>query len=249
MILSKHISFYYIPSRLIYIYKILENANGYSYKTDIFIHTNVAFDLNFEYKNKYTNGKVEVIFHDLSNENPFYLTWKCRKLMKEQRNDYSIFMYLEDDILVPSKAIEYFIKYNKILDLNYNLGFIRIEVNDAGEEFSTDIRSKLNKYIHFKSEKYALNNDNPYCAFWIYTKEDFNKFVDSKYWDIKNVCGYQIRESSAIGLHGLSTKWYQGTIIPILNNKLHPDSRIYHLPNNYINDGHFGSIKFEELTI
>ena len=36
-------------------------------------------------------------------------------------------MYIEDDILVQKKAIEYWEKYNeKLIEFNYNLGFLRI---------------------------------------------------------------------------------------------------------------------------
>jgi hypothetical protein len=64
-------------------------------------------DLKVGVFNNYTNGCIKIIYHDLSNIDPFYLTWKCRKLLKQQKNDYDVFMYIEDDILVPSKAIKY----------------------------------------------------------------------------------------------------------------------------------------------
>ena len=79
--------------------------------------------------NKYTNGILNIIYHDLTNINPFYLTWKCRDLLKQQKDDYDIFMYIEDDILVPCNAIKYWLKYNKdLIDIQYNLGFIKVEV-------------------------------------------------------------------------------------------------------------------------
>lgn len=248
MKITKHISFFYLENRIGYINSIIDETNKYECITDIFIHTNKKdlYETNF---NKYTNGSIKVIWHDLSNIHPFYLTWKCRDLMKQQINEYDIFIYIEDNILVPYKAIKYWLEYNKkLIDLNYNLGFVRIEVkNDI--EYITDLCEKLDTIINLNDDIYCVNNKNPYCAFWIYNKNDFNKFVNSKYYNINNILGYGIREQSAIGLHGVMTNWYKNTLIPIINNKLIEDCKIYHLPNNYVidNSTNFATIKFNEI--
>jgi hypothetical protein len=237
MKIVKHISFYYLENRIIYINTIIDETNKYEYITDIFIHTNNK-DLQVNSFNEYTNGSIHVIYHDLSNIHGFYLTWKCRELLKQQKNDYDIFIYIEDDILVPYKAIKYWLKYNtKLEEMNYNLGFVRIEVDNNNTEYITDLQGKyFDTIINLDNDVYCVNNKNPYCAFWIYNKEQFDKFVNSKYYDINNIVGYDIRESSAIGLHGFHTNWYFNTLIPISNNKLNEDCRIYHLPNNYVMD-------------
>lgn len=201
--------------------------------------------------NNYTNGSINIIYHDLSHINPFYLTWKCRDLLKQQRNTYDIFMYIEDDMLVPYKAIQYWLKYNEILlEKNYNLGFVRIEVKD-GIEYITDLpKVKLDTFINLDDKTYCVNNKNPYCAFWIYNKNEFNNFVNSKYYNINNILGYNndIRAKSAFGLHGLNTPYYKNTLIPIVNNKLIEECKIYHMPNNYVSNikSPFATIKFNE---
>ena len=78
----------------------------------------------------------------------------------------------------------------------------------------------LTKEVIIESQKYIINDKNPYCGFWIYDKLEFNKFVDSKYYDIRNVNGYDIRAVVAIGLHGVQTDWYKATVIPLKENKL-----------------------------
>lgn len=158
-------------------------------------------------------------------------------------------MYIEDDILVPNKAISYWLEYNeKLIELGYNLGFLRIEVKN-NVEYITDIMEKLDTIIKIKNHSFCVNNKSPYCAFWIYNKKEFNKFVNSKYYDINNILGgYLTREQSAVGLHGVGTDWYKGTLIPIVNNKLSEKCRIYHMPNNYATDKNspFAKIKFNE---
>jgi hypothetical protein len=178
--------------------------------------------------------------------NPEFLSWACRGLMKQQINEYDVFMYIEDDILVPYKAIQYWLDYNeKLIKLNYNLGFVRIEINND-VEYITDLEGTyLDKYITL-DQMYCVNNKNPYCAFWIYNKNEFVRFVNSPYYDIRNIRGYDPRAASAIGLHGLHTNWYKSTLIPMVGNQLIEDCKIYHMPNNYIGHSHFATIKFNE---
>jgi hypothetical protein len=248
MKITKHISFYFLKDRIFYINNIINETNKYEYTTDIFIHTN-NINLQESEFNNYTNGCIKIIYHDLSNINPFYLTWKCRDLLKQQKNDYDIFMYVEDDILVPYKSIKYWLEYNeKLIEMNYNLGFVRIEVENNIEYITDLYGEKMNTIINLNEKQYCVNNKNPYCAFWIYNKNEFNKFVDSKYYNIINIPNYDIREKSAVGLHGEHTNWYKNTLIPIVNNKLNEDCRIYHMPNNYVLNKNtlFATIKFDE---
>lgn len=256
MKITKHISFYYLEDRFKYINRIIDETNKYSIQTDIFIHTNNK-NVSKDLFNKYTNGSINIIWHDLSNINPFYLTWKCRDLLYKQKDDYDIFMYIEDDILVSDRTIQYWLKYNEdLIKMNYNLGFVRIEVDDKQDEYITDIfgyNGKIDKMIKINEIDYAINDKNPYCAFWIYNKKEFNRFVNSKYYNINNIPGYDIRERSAIGLHGApphgnAKYWYDSTLIPIVNNKLIEDCKIYHMPNNYVGDQdpNCATIKFNE---
>lgn len=249
-----HICFFYIESRLEYIRKILEETNNYKYKSDIFIHTNVS-ELPENVLSIYKNGKIVIFSYDFTNEDPFYLSWKCRPVLVSQRNDYDIFMYIEDDILVPKKAIEYWEKKYAALSINgHNLGFLRIEVDSEGNEFVTDLRNHLWNICDINGNKYCINDENSYCAFWIYDKDVFNRWVESSHYDLNNVYtpndgwGYKIREASAVGLNGRYTGWYKDTVIPVLeNNTLDPDCRIYHLPNNYIGSGEWARIPFGEV--
>jgi hypothetical protein len=236
MRIAKHIIFHYLEERISFVNTIINEINNYKISTDIFIHTN-NLELDINYFIPYTNGCIEIIHHDMTNQDPYSLPVKCKDLLKEQRDDYDIFMYMEDDILVPYTTIEYWLKYHPLLlKNNCNLGFFRIEIKND-EEYITDLQgTKLRYFTTINEQQYCINNTNPYCAFWIYNKTEFNRFVDSKYYDNTNIIGYNLRESIAIGLHGISTNWYKYTLIPIENNMLHQHCKIYHMSNNYVND-------------
>ena len=155
-------------------------------------------------------------------------------------------------MLVLNKAIKYWLKYKDVLlNMNYNLGFLRIEVNNNIEYITDLYAERLDTLINLNDKKYIVNNKNPYCAFWIYDKNEFNKFINSNFYNIKNIKGYGIREQSAIGLHGVETRFYKNTLIPLIDNKLCNDCKIYHLPNNYVNDNNtkFATIKFDDTLI
>ena len=50
--------------------------------------------------------------------------------MEIQKNNYDIFIYSEEDILFTKKNLNYWNKYkDKCINKNYNLGFLRVEVN------------------------------------------------------------------------------------------------------------------------
>ena len=243
-----HVAFFYREERLDYIHKIIHESHKYPFEiVDVFIHTNRPFQLNEE------NSTVNIIVHYF--DDPFALTWLCRPLMHEQKDTYDAFMYIEDDILVPKEAIHYWQELSPLLKkMFYNLGFVRIEIKD-GTEFITDlqIHEKFSDFLILNgTQLYVINNKNPYCAFWIYSKQDFHDFISSNYYDVNNITNYDSRARCAIGLHGFGMSYYDATLIPYdKKNGLDERCRIYHLPNNYVNDptSVFAKIKFNECYL
>ena len=250
MKLAKHIAFYYYETREQFILNILSETTKYPVVTDIFIHTNKN---NFWLSDfdTYTNGNVHVVFHNITQENRFSLTEKPRPMIKSQRNDYDIFMYIEDDILFPVDALLYWMCYNeKLIKMNYNLGFLRIETSKKDKcEYITDLYGeKMDKTMNINNQEYCVNNKNAYCACWIYNKEEFGRFVDSKFFDIENVdYDGDTRASCAAGLHGKNLDWYKYTIIPMDNGTPVRSCKIFHMSNNYVDDDHSGINKFATI--
>lgn len=299
MKLAVHITFFYRDEKLDdrwtnakdkfpYLKKIINEYNQYPVNVDIYIHTNKRFDLLDLKYNEYKNGKIQLIKHNLYKYSLFkgknyYLTWASRKTIKRQRNDYDFFIYQEDDIFIPINAFKYW-QTNKgdCLKNNYNLGFLRIELKDE-IEYVSDLDMKIDKIINLDKKEYVINDVNPYCAFWIYDKTELNKWIESKFWDLKNIHGkgaivsnklekiglnnfpflrylaYSFKnkrpdsamEASAIGINGLNLGWYKYTVLPVKNNKVDNDCRVYHLSNYYANeyDTKMGTIEFDKIIL
>ena len=56
-------------------------------------------------------------------------------------------------------------------------------------------------------------------------------------------------EASAIGLNGLRTGWYDKTVIPIRDEYIDSNCKVYHLSNYYAHEHEteMGTIKFEDI--
>lgn len=66
---------------------------------------------------------------------------------------------------------------------------------------------------------------------WIYNKNELKKFIKSSKWLNLPPLNTGIIELSAFDF--ISN--YKNTLIPLIDNKLDPRCKNYHLPNNYLN--------------
>ena len=255
---TQHVCFFYNEERVPYLNRIIEATNNYPFYTDIYIHCNKVFPI--ELLTQPTNGGLFLIGHNIIGNEPWVFPEYVRKLMKVQKDAYDYFLYNEDDVLVPPQAIHYWLKNkDEVLKENYNLGFIRIEIDSTGEEFSCDLHNdqcicqQLNKCCNINNKLYVINDVNPHAGFWIYDKQEFNRFVESKWWNPRVIKGYGLCEQLGIGLHFIRDpefKWYKDTVIPLTSElTLVNECKVYHLPNKYIKmpNCFFSTVRFDEI--
>ena len=221
--------------RFDYLKENIENLKTLSIKNDIFVHTHNEF-----LDDKKLDAKI--IKHQI-NDNDLdkgYLTWKCRSLMEEQKNDYEYFCYLEHDIKFSEDNLQYWLKYQDQLDKkNYHLGFLIYEKNNSdNKNYSIHIVRKLNKYLNIEGKKFVINDLENYCCFWIYNKDQFHKFLRSEWWSFKKRAhnfrhNYGITERSSIGFHSFNMNYFKATLLPEIDNQPDPNCFIEHMTNNY----------------
>ena len=222
-------------TRFDYLKENILNLKSLSLKTDIFVHTHNDF-----LKDKDLEAKI--IKHEIENDdlNKGYLTWLCRSLMEKQKDEYQYFMYLEHDIKFSEKNLQYWLKYQELLaKKRFHLGFFIYEINNLdNHNYSIHITKKLDNFFEIEGQKYIVNDLENYCCFWIYTKDHFQNFLNSKWWSFKKRAhnfrhNYGITERSAIGFHAFSMNYFKATLIPEIDDQPHPDSFIEHITNNY----------------
>ena len=215
--------------------KIYESFFTLSKNTKIFVHTNV--------KIKDFRKNLNFIYHDISQEDPYRLTWKCRSMMELQKDSFDYFIYSEDDTLFTKKNFNYWLKNKTYLNKNkYNLGFVRVEKSQIDNSlWTTDQFVQLDEYIVLNKKKFIVLK-NPYFAMWIYDKLEFNNFIKSKFWNLHNWRGLNSftklydREKSAVGWHGLNMNRYIATVIPLNNKKVPNSCLINHTSNKYVTE-------------
>jgi len=243
MKIAKHICFYYQEDRIQYLNQLIDTASEYEDEVDIFIHTHKNKKWLSEKIHKHDNLSIEIFEYSMK-EHPYFLTWKPRKLMREQIKEdvYDTYMYVEDDILVSNSNIKYWKKnFVNLYKQKINLGFIRTEIKQ-GKEFWTDSCGS-NEYAILKENDMLNIGIVDYCAFWIYNKEVAARMLEI----VKkpNNVAY-CREKAAFGANlfvsmpgtlgkELKEIVFNKTNIPLEDGELPKDCQVYHLPNNYIN--------------
>ncbi|GEM_PF-2234556 len=261
MKIAVHITFFHIENRYKFLHEVIDNLLLIESEMNIFIYTNKKFKLFENYDNikllvyPYKSSIVSRFsFNSIFNKlgikqliHPYFLTWEHRKIVEENINEYDIQIYLEDDIKFTKDNLNYWLEFNEIVSRRgYNLGFLRIEFNGI-EKYLTDVTKSLNKIIHIENTAYIVNEVNPYCGFWIYSKKELKEFIRSKEWNF-DFSNYGIREKAAIGWHGKNMNRYLNTIIPLKEDDIQymatQNCTVHHLPNNYLDHNSFCSLKF-----
>lgn len=240
--LCVHITFFYNSEKIEYLKKVIDEILKYNQfkKIDIFIHTNRSFEK--------INGAEQVVHNCDKLMHSTHLAWSHRALLKTQANDYDYFMYNEDDILIKSESIDYWLEYNEIVkSKSLYLGFVRIETDSQNNEYVVDLikGEKHDQRTFIKDQEYAVLTRN-YKGFWIYNKKDMQIFVSNN--DFDNYPNYieNAREYSAWGVQNP----YSTTVIPLNGTHLDSRCRVYHLSNNYVNNPNtkHGKVKYLECV-
>jgi hypothetical protein len=230
-----HIAFHFIERRFVYLKQIIENFDTYGFdEVDIVIDTNSEDTKKLVQKSiVFHKGKLECAVHkNLSH--PYLLTWTHREDMLQKINKYDFFMYVEDDILVPWRAILlWHIDTEIICPHGFVRGFLIVEKNSVGTLMATSIKQKFSpKIIKIKNESYFIS-PWPYHAFWIYTKEQMKEFITLKSWKDGNHNKWDVRARAAAGMMWKEQNCCRA-LVPIgEKNKILEETFVYHLPNTY----------------
>lgn len=254
------ISFHFSKEKLSYLKQVLKNHIE-NYNCDVIIDTN-SKDINqqiSEFELEIKLKKIEIFIHEKLSH-PFFLTWTHRDHFIKKINEYEVFMYVEDDILVP---YENYINYLKNFDLlwpNYIPSFIRIEEKEGifynADCFYRTIAREKN-IVKIENKKF-IELDNPYHGFWIMPREPLKQSInehfacvtEEKTWIREIAASYGLKPSKK-----RYAKWKSKDIQKPGLVELSEDYKVsnlcysYHLTNKYINDQrfNFGKIKVDKI--
>ncbi|MCA1453697.1 methyltransferase domain-containing protein [Bradyrhizobium sp. BRP22] len=118
----------------------------------------------------------------LPSKDPWSLPFAHKKLFAERADQYDLFIYSEDDILITEKNLRAFLQVNSVLRDDEIAGFLRMEKGpggsisypDAHDEYHWDTTSLRSR------TKYVLANfTNEHAACYVLTRSQLNKAIKS----------------------------------------------------------------------
>ena len=176
----------------------------------------------------------------IQHENPKNTVFLHRNDFVEKQNDYDYFIFTEDDILIKEQTINFHIKYDQQLPIDYNLGFLRFEKTPHDGEYLIDLWLNIANYDYIKNDNINILNrnyfsvTNPHQSSYILSRNKLKYVIsNSKYLTDGSDMGLESASS------GIFTDWYIPTgvlhkILPM--NKKHLEKCfIEHLPGNHCN--------------
>ncbi|NLP58169.1 hypothetical protein [Lutibacter sp. B1] len=178
----------------------------------------------------------------------------CRKVIWNNKNDYDIFLFGENDHLFKEIHIDNHLKYSKILPKNRISGLIQFEEDNSGKYYPgyhADFEWKFNSVEEYDGKKFA-HFTNLHQATFILTKEqlkkigkklNFNELVDENKKNtvfinkLKKILGLKIERPNKYSVKcKVNTDIYKyAGITKMICISEFEDNLIHHLPNIYIN--------------
>jgi hypothetical protein len=172
--------------------------------------------------------------------NPINTVYFHRSDFVKNLNSYDYYLFSEDDILITEDTIDTYIAYDKKLDLNTCLGFLRYEKTEINEDYMIDLWLNA-PYPYIKNDNIIINNEryfsvtNPHQSCYVLSNEKLNFVISNSNYAIdgSNITTCILEHASS----GIFTDWYQNTgvinkVIPVENLR---NCIVEHLPGSHSN--------------
>jgi hypothetical protein len=249
--------------------KSLESLSIINVDKQIYILTN-TFDSDELLSIQSLIKENTTIVKSCENGHDFLLTWSHFSLMKKNLNEFTHFLYLEDDIEFSRKNLNYWIDAREKLKYTGLIpGFFRIEKINDFDVYSTDVIKPMSLYdcglIDVENSETFISIVYPYQGMYLFDRELMNEFLESKDFNPDfsqnpstkswNRTNFGIREKSALGLTYISVPagFNSRIVLPFnfINGVLHDTCFVHHLPNNYATDKNspFGKVNVNNLFL
>jgi hypothetical protein len=184
-----NICFYYTEERLHNFYKVIKNLINVPH-IKLIINSNINFDLNLP-------------IYTANLKDPYMHTWEHKKYMLEfLKSDYTHFGYLEGNIEIKKKTIDYWVATRELFKKN-NLNFIPAvhRIQKRGNEiFSLDCAHHQDgrPIIEVSGQKF-ISLSEPYQGMFIMDKELVEEHIKSDYFSAGLKKSFLIKESANLG--------------------------------------------------
>jgi hypothetical protein len=105
------------------------------------------------------------------------LPFSCRQDMADSMNDFDVFLYAENDMLITEDNVDAFLEFSETLNENQVAGFIRYENRDQ-LKILVDANPHWGRIVNKRNENnFSLRNNHQGC--FVLLKKDLKKAVES----------------------------------------------------------------------
>ena len=142
------------------------------YSVDIVVLSNIPKNLGRE---------IEVKV-GLPTKNPWSLPFGHKKILAERIEDYDLFIYSEDDILITRENIEAFLRITEVLPANQISGFLRYELDSTKKKWFPDFLGPyhwLPGSVNVVDQLTVVEFSNVHSACYIITRDQLRKAIES----------------------------------------------------------------------
>jgi 2-polyprenyl-3-methyl-5-hydroxy-6-metoxy-1,4-benzoquinol methylase len=155
-----------------YLSRVIEEYRSIPYQVHLVVLSNIPRDLGPD---------IEVRV-GLPDKNPWSLPFAHKQLFAERIDDYDLFIYAEDDILITQRNIEAFLAASRILPQNVIAGFVHAETDDQGNVYFDPVHS----HFHWDPASVRSVGDytlafytNEHSACYVLTREQLKRAIRS----------------------------------------------------------------------
>lgn len=238
------ITFHFDATRIGYLSQVIHGYAGIALRTRVYIVTNSSEYAPIERALVGLPHEISVEFFTPKGlGHPYLLAWSHYAILRDLVADGEIthFLYTEDDILLTSSNIAYWLRARNALREHGLLpSFYRVEMDSAGQWVSTEncdpVAFSRQAWLYADDIGLFMTMPNPHQGLYFLDQPLMHELINSPELSPDNSIG-GIREKAALGLtfiarpKGFSSR----TVVPIdLRGKtVAQEAWVHHLPNSY----------------
>jgi 2-polyprenyl-3-methyl-5-hydroxy-6-metoxy-1,4-benzoquinol methylase len=206
-----------------YLLQLVQQYQSMSFDVDIVVLSNIP---------KNVASKVEVCVVNLRGKDPWSLPFSHKRILGDRLNDYDLFIYSEDDILIREKNLRAFLEVSAVLPEDELPGFLRYEESVDGKINYPDV------HFHFHWDPASVRSRGPYtlafftnehAACYVLTQEQLRRAIKSGGYLVDAHEGrYALPETAATDPY-TQCGFRKFVCISHLDDFL-----VHHLPNKYV---------------
>jgi 2-polyprenyl-3-methyl-5-hydroxy-6-metoxy-1,4-benzoquinol methylase len=155
-----------------YLSRLIDEYRSMPYSTDIIVLSNVPKDLGPD---------IRVVV-GLPSDDPRSLPFGHKQVFVDRINDYDLFMYSEDDILITHKSVEAFLRVAAVLPDNEAAGFLRFENGKDGNVFYPDVHGTHHweaRSVRSRADYRFAFFSNEHAGCYLLTRQQLQRAIQS----------------------------------------------------------------------